>query len=213
MLFTMEVPPWQTLFPELLAPPDPSFSSALLPPPPSVLIDNATPALARNSSPIKKSFAQAVSNSFDIPFSQPPKSCLKGNEFAIKISESEYQAGVHECRNILYGRLILSKGDSPLKLNDLRVKLLKIWKLTSSWTVVSLGKGFYEFNFASLDDQRKIISHGSWTLNPGVLRLTSWTPDFNPNLIRQSNVQCWVRFHGLSREYWRPKILLRLVVE
>lgn len=79
-----------------------------------------------------KTFGQAVSNSFDIPFSQPLKPCLKGNELAIKISESEYQAGVQDCRNILYGRLTLSKGDSPMKLNDLRVKLLKIWRLSDS---------------------------------------------------------------------------------
>lgn len=61
-----------------------------------------------------------------------------------------------------------------------------------------------------MDDQRKIKSHGSWNLNPGILRLSSWTPNFNPSLIKQSCVQCWVRIHGLSREYWRPKILFEI---
>lgn len=159
---------------------------------------------------MKKSFSQAVSNSFDIHLNQLPKPYLKGNELAIKISESEYQAGVQECKNILYGRVTLSKGDSPLKIDDLRVKLLKIWRPTSSWNVVSLGKGFYEFNFSSVDDQRRIPSHGSWNLNPGVLWLSSWTLDFNPGLIRQSCVQSWVRIHGLSREYRRPKILFEI---
>lgn len=109
-----------------------------------------SPTNAAPSSYLKKSFAQAVSNSFDILLSQLPKPCLKGNELAIKITESEYQAGGQECKNIIHGRLILSKGDTPLKLGDLRSKLLKIWKSNASWSVVSLGKGFYESNFSSL---------------------------------------------------------------
>lgn len=69
-----------------------------------------------------------------------------------------------ECKNILYGRLTLSKGDSPIKLNDLLMKLLKIWRPVNYWTVVSLTKGFYEFNFSSLDDQWRIWTYGSWNL-------------------------------------------------
>lgn len=75
---------------------------------------------------------------------------------------------------------------------------------------MSLGKGFYEFNFSCLEDQCRIRSFGSWHVSPRVLPLSSWMPDFNPNSIRQTHAQCWVRFHGLSREYWRPKILFEI---
>lgn len=43
-----------------------------------------------------------------------------------------------------------------------------------------------------------------------MLRLSSWTPNFNPDSIRQTYAQCWVRFHGLPREYWCPKILFEI---
>lgn len=159
----------------------------------SFLADQSFSSPHANAQPssMKKSFTQAVSNSFDIPISQLLKPCLKGNELAIKISDqSEYQAGVLECKNILHDRLILSKGDSPLKLIDLRSKLLKIWKPCGSWSMVSLGKGFYEFSLSSLEDQYRIRSFGSWNVNPSVLRLSSWTPDFHQNNIRQTHAQC-----------------------
>lgn len=127
--------PYQFLFPESSSP----SSSNSRPPPFSSL---PAPSSTSNVPSVTKTFAQAISISFDIHLSQLPKPCLKGNELAIKISESEYQAGVQDCKNILYGRLTLSKGDSPIKLDDLRVKLLKSWRPVHPWTVVSLGKGF-----------------------------------------------------------------------
>lgn len=67
---------------------------------------------------------------------------------------------------------------------------------------------YYEFYFASIDDLRRIWSSGSWNLNPGTLRLSRWTLDFNPN--RQSHVQCWVRLYDLPQEFWTPKILFEI---
>jgi hypothetical protein len=73
-----------------------------------------------------------------------------------------------------------------------------------------LGKGFYEFVFSSLEDVQKVRSAGSWNLNPGLLKLFAWSRDFNPNLQHQTSAQVWVRIHGLSQEYWRPKILFAI---
>lgn len=70
-----------------------------------------------------------------------------------------------------------------------------------------LGKGFYEFSFSSIEDLRKVWSVGSWNLEPGILRLSSWSPDFNPSLVKQTNTQCWIRIIGLPQEYWRSKII------
>lgn len=40
----------------------------------------------------------------------------------IKISEDEYKVGLEECKNHLYGKLILSNENSPIKLDNLRAK-------------------------------------------------------------------------------------------
>lgn len=41
-----------------------------------------------------KSFVDAVNNVCDIPLSQLPKPCVKGDKWAIFIPEEEYQLGV-----------------------------------------------------------------------------------------------------------------------
>jgi hypothetical protein len=43
-----------------------------------------------------------------------------------------------------------------------------------------------------------------------MLKLFAWNPDFNPSLQQQSSAQVWIRIHGLSQEYWRPKILFAI---
>lgn len=78
--------------------------------------------------PRPRTFAQALSNSFDIPLSQLPIPCVKGDSISIKISEEEYQNGIEGFKNNLHGRLLLAKGSSPIKVQELRDKLSKLWK-------------------------------------------------------------------------------------
>jgi len=99
-----------------------------------------------------KSFARVLSNTCVIPQCQFPKFSLKGDDISINIPEDEYKVNVESRRNHLHGRLILSKGDPPLKLEDLRAKLNTLWKPLSKWGIVSLGRGFYEFVFSSIED-------------------------------------------------------------
>ncbi|KEH23008.1 DUF4283 domain protein [Medicago truncatula] len=68
----------------------------------------------------------------------------------------EYKFNVESHRNHLHGRLILSKGDPPLKHQDLRAKLNTLWKPLSKWGIVSLGRGFYEFVFSSVEDVKHV---------------------------------------------------------
>lgn len=160
--------------------------------------------------PQKKTFAQALNDAFDIHLSQLPRPCLNGDKISIKISEDAYQAGLARCKYSLHGRLLLQKGESPIRVNDLKAKLAKLWHPINQWSMVSLGKGFYEFSFASAEDQCSVWSVGSWSLKPGFLRLSAWTPDFNPNSIKQTEYQCWIRIIGLPQEYWSPKILFEM---
>ncbi|XP_019430033.1 PREDICTED: uncharacterized protein LOC109337508 [Lupinus angustifolius] len=159
---------------------------------------------------IKKSFAQALRPSCDISTSQLPQPCIKGDAIAIKIPEEDYQAGLLRCKSHLHGRMILSKGDTPLKLADLKNKLISMWNMIGKWSMISLGKGFYEFSFLSLEDMRTICSVGSWNLKPGFLRLFLWSPDFNPNLQKQSHTQCWIKIYNLPQEYWSPRIIFSI---
>jgi len=73
--------------------------------------------------------------------------------------------------------------------------------------VTSIGKGYYEFSFSSVEDVRRVRSVASWNPNPSFLKLFAWQNDFNPNLQRNTSAQVWVRIYGLAQEYWRPKII------
>jgi hypothetical protein len=158
-----------------------------------------------------RSFAQALNNVCDIPVSQFPQPVVKGDRLSIMIPEDEYMVGMETCKHNLHGRVIWPKGSPPLKVDALRCKLQTVWKDLGKWGITSLGKGFYEFVFSKLEDVQKVRSAGSWSLNPGLLKLFAWSSDFNPNVQHQTSAQVWVKIHGLAQEYWRPKILFAIV--
>ncbi|MCI12536.1 hypothetical protein A2U01_0033641, partial [Trifolium medium] len=139
-----------------------------------------------------------------------PKSCVKGDDLAISIPEDEYIAGTEACKHNLHGRIVLPKGSTPFTVESLRSKLAALWKAIGKWGVISLGKGFYEFVFSSLEDMRRVRSIATWNLSPGILKLFTWTSDFNPSLQQQTSAQVWIRIYGLSQEYWRPKIVFAI---
>lgn len=73
-----------------------------------------------------------------------------------------------------------------------------------------MGNGFFEFFFSYIEDVRMVRLVTSWNLNSGTLKLLSWTKDFVPSNINQASAQVWIRLHGLSQDYWRPKILFAI---
>jgi hypothetical protein len=87
--------------------------------------DIAQAAQAQSSSTATKTFAQALSNSRNIPTSKLAKPCLKGEQVSIKITESEYLADVLDCQNVLHERFTLPKGSSPVRMQDLKERILK----------------------------------------------------------------------------------------
>ncbi|GAU42257.1 hypothetical protein TSUD_327350 [Trifolium subterraneum] len=139
-----------------------------------------------------------------------PQACVKGDNLAISIPEEEYDAGLNACKHNLHGRIIWPKGATPLTVSDLKNKLCTMWKDLSKWGVSSLGKGYYEFVFSTLEDVRRVRSIASWNLNPGMLKLFAWSKDFNPRVQQNVSAQVWVRFYGLSQEYWRPNIIFAI---
>ncbi|KAF1867150.1 hypothetical protein Lal_00049579 [Lupinus albus] len=76
----------------------------------------------------------------------------------IKILHEEYQVGLLRCKSHLHGRLILSKGDTPLKFNELKEKLTSLWSMIGKWNMISLGRGFYDFAFSFVEDLRRVCA-------------------------------------------------------
>ncbi|KAF1868392.1 hypothetical protein Lal_00008199 [Lupinus albus] len=158
----------------------------------------------------KPSFAQTVRGTCEVPISLLPKPCLKGDVVAVKIPEAAYQAGLQRCKTHLHGRFILTKGDKPMKFADLKTRLLDLWSMVGKWNMISLGRGFYEFAFSSVEDMRVICATSSWNLKPGILRLSLWTPDFSHGLQKITHSQCWIKITGLPQEYWCPSVIFTI---
>ncbi|XP_058746952.1 uncharacterized protein LOC131619931 [Vicia villosa] len=180
-------------------------------PVPSVpIISPASLAANHQKQPPVKSFAQVLRGVCDIPVSQLPHPIIKGDRPSITIPEDEYKAGLDECKNNLHGRVLWPKGSTPLTVAAMRKKLSSLWPNLKNWGVLSLGKGYYEFTFANTEDMRNVRASGSISLSPGTLKLFAWTRDFNPASQNNTTAQVWVRFFGLSQEYWRPRILFAI---
>jgi hypothetical protein len=147
-----------------------------------VYLSSKQPDCEKNQPKNKKSFSQAISNVCEIPLSQLPQPCVKGDMIAFPIPEEEYSTGVNACRHNLHRRIIWPKGATPLTVAAVKSKLAPMWKDLSQWGVSSLGKDLYEFVFSTLEDVRRVRSIASSNLNPGLLKLFALSKDFNPRV-------------------------------
>jgi len=111
------------------------------------------------------------------------------------------------CVRNLRGRLVLNKGDKPYTLKEIEDKLKKQWKTAAPWTLLSLGRGYYEFFFANESDMQTVWAVGTINLKPGVLRLFEWTADFDMYDQRNTHAQVWIRLMALPQEYWMEQTL------
>ncbi|KAK2357831.1 hypothetical protein QL285_095068 [Trifolium repens] len=163
-----------------------------------------------SSAASNRSFAQVVNDACDVKISQLPVPAIRGEDLCIKITQHEYEKGLADCKKNLHGRLVMNKGDKPLSARELSGKLSSVWKTANQWKMISLGRGFYEFQFVSFEDMRLAWSMGTINLKPGVLRLSKWTNDFNPYTQRQTHTQIWIRLMELPQEYWRQCTLFEI---
>lgn len=128
-------------------------------------------AIPKASTILKKFFVEAVNNVCDFPISQLPQLIVKGDMISITIPNEEYLVGLASCKHNLHGRIIWPKGSVPLKVEVLKQKLSAIWVSLGKWGLTSLGKGFFEFSFSSIEDLQRLCSTSSWNLNSGLLKL------------------------------------------
>ncbi|PON86016.1 Zinc knuckle CX2CX4HX4C [Trema orientale] len=133
------------------------------------------------------------------------KPTIKGNYVCVKVNEQALKTHLDLCQFSLIGHIFLSKGDSPWKLADLKFKLQSIWKLSSAWRLISLGKDFFHILLSSEEEKNRVWTMGSMNLKPGILQ--PWYPNFNPNNQSSTNSQIWVRFHELPWVSWDHQIL------
>lgn len=100
---------------------------------------DAKPAIAVQGS--GRIFAEAFQGLQGVvPLVSEPPRMVEGN-LIVKIDEEECVKGLHEQTFSLIGRLVLVKGDQPIKLGDLKSKLSAIWGVSSSsWSLIPWGK-------------------------------------------------------------------------
>nr|KYP36389.1 hypothetical protein KK1_042495 [Cajanus cajan] len=55
-----------------------------------------------------------------------------------------------------------------------------------------------------------VLAAGSWNLDPGLLQLSLWKPDFNPRNHKNIFSQVWLCILELPQEYWSPRIILAI---
>lgn len=113
-----------------------------------------------------KSFAQALSGDATgetVLVTLPPR-VVMGKSVRVQISRAAYEAGLASCQTHLHGRLTLQKGDTPVTTQAMKLKLSKLWPNLQNWSLTLLGKGFFEFNFNSIDDMKRIWALGNVNL-------------------------------------------------
>lgn len=70
-----------------------------------------------------------------------------------------------------------------------------------------MGRGYYEFYFASETDIRSVWAKGTTILRPSVLRLFEWKKDFNMHKQKNTHAQVWIHLIELPQEYWMDRTL------
>ncbi|RHN45790.1 putative transcription factor interactor and regulator CCHC(Zn) family [Medicago truncatula] len=89
---------------------------------------------------------------------------------------------------------------------DYSDNMFEIFKLgkwgVTTWSMMPLGRGYYEFFFSNEIDKRNVWAAGTVNLKPGVLRLFERAKDFNMHKQRNSHAQVWIRLLELPPEYW-----------
>ncbi|KAF9625925.1 hypothetical protein IFM89_027793 [Coptis chinensis] len=159
--------------------------------------------------PTRKSYAAAAAKpkyGRSIDTSSLPTPGMQGEYPTICLIEEEVDRGIQYYLKSLVGRLDLVKMD----LSKVKALVVEKWALLGECLVTPLGKGYLMFKFDKEEDFTKVWEQGSWLFDSQVLRLSKWTPNFSTEKETQSHAMVWVRFPGLSLEYWEVKNLLAM---
>ncbi|XP_057811500.1 uncharacterized protein LOC131025726 [Salvia miltiorrhiza] len=118
-----------------------------------------------------------------------------------------YKERIADFKHALIGRLMLRKGTKPKLVHELKGELQNIWKISNSWQLIPMGKGFFTLKFSSLEDKKTAKGKLNLDLSQGQLRLREWVPKFDPYKEFSSMAQVWVRIYYLPIELWHPEVI------
>lgn len=69
---------------------------------------------------------------------------------------------------------------------------------------------FFVIKLDSEEAKTRIWAGESWKVANQVLQVRDWEPNFNPDNQRTSLAKVWIKFSGLSLEYWTEDNLLAM---
>jgi hypothetical protein len=121
-----------------------------------------------------------------------------------------YTRGLEKCKHHIHGKLFLNKGDKSYTANEVTTNLSQQWKTKGSWNLISLGRGFYEFEFSFDDDMRTTLAMGTVNLKSGLLQLSRWSKDFNKYSQRLTHAHVWIQLLDLPQGYWLDRTLMEI---
>ena len=101
------------------------------------------------------------------------------------------------------------RGSTPWKFHDLRDALKSLWNL-DNWHMLSIGLGYFVFEFASEETRDSLLNTGVLKLPVGHLYLQPWVPNFDPAKAASSLARVWLRMHGIGYEFMHSSVILSL---
>lgn len=133
-----------------------------------------------------------------------------GNSVSISVDAGLFKSQVDSCSRLAcIGRLMMPKGNTPLKYHDLKVSLQSIWN-NEAWRMLAIGHGFFVFHFTEEELRNKVLETGIFKLSLGTVYMQPWIPDFNPSKAATTHAKVWIRLHGLRYEHLHRSIILSL---
>ncbi|XP_026399508.1 uncharacterized protein LOC113295385 [Papaver somniferum] len=143
---------------------------------------------------------------FRAPTMDSSKSTIEGNDSpSLFIPDEVMDEYLDEWKFSLIGRLNLVK----LKMSTVSETLLQQWQIKGKVQFIPPRKGFFIIKLDNMED-RNYIWRGLWKIELHILDLRAWKPNFNPAAQKTTSAYVWVIFPGLSIEYWKEHILMKM---
>lgn len=131
----------------------------------------------------------------------------KDDFLSINIDDHVHQQGVQELQDTLIGRMLLKQGVKSMPISVLKASIDKTWNIQGAWSLVPLGKGYFNIRMEELKKRDRIFRRRSWPTEFGTLRLQSWIPEFNQYKVSSPVVNVCVRIYELPMEYFKTSII------
>lgn len=89
-------------------------------------------------------------------------------------------------------------------------RITAMWHPKSRMELVALDNDYFLVKFASIDDYKYAKFEGPWMVMDHYLIVKEWVPNFDPVKDTTEHVLVWVRFSGLSIEYYNHLFLYKV---